>query len=269
MIRQASSNDHAYTTPTTGSDGNLGKIEQPRRKRLTKKRQKSPGTSTHKIRRSSSSGSSGIESGHEMTKQTLVNRQRSSDTSGYESAEAAVKHREAPIQRRKTSSKKSHFTMVKPTLDESQETKDGVKEVKELASKTRFAALTEKATKLINPKTHLKEGQTFMLANFAKFKSLSEFFVAAVHDLKVGGYYLASMTVYGGATGVLASCAMATFLTILPVTAPPVVVGLIVGGAILAGLAIGYGAAKEGKSLMPTNSHWFDMLGSTNYMRRM
>lgn len=266
MIRQPSSSDHTYATPTTGSDDNPGKLEPPRRKHLTKRRKKIPGTPTHKIRRSSSSG---IESDYEMPKGHLVNRQRSSDTSGYESAESPAKHHKAPIQRRKTSSKTSHFTMVKPTLDDAQETKEGVKEVKKLASKTRFEALKEKATKLIDPKNHLKEGQTFMLANFSKIKSLSDFFVAVVHDLKIGGYYLASMTVYGGATGVLASCAMATFLTILPVAAPPVVVGLIVGGAILAGLAIGYGAAREGKSLMPTNSHWFDMLGSTNYMRRM
>ena len=258
MLRRTSSSDHTSATPLAGSDHTT----ESRKKRYTKAQSKSAKTRTHKVRHPSSSGSSGIESGNEVTKQTLVSRQRRSDTSGCESGEA-------PIKCRKASFKKSSFTPVAPVLDDAKETKEGVKEVKEWAFKTRFSELKESASKLTAPKNHMKEGQKFMLATPSKIKSISDFLVAAVHDLKIGGYYLTSMAVYGGATGVLASCTIAMFLSVLPISVPTVVVALIVGGGIIAGACIGFNAANNGESLMPANRHWSEMLGMTNYWKRM
>ncbi|MTI14808.1 hypothetical protein [Sansalvadorimonas verongulae] len=136
-------------------------------------------------------------------------------------------------------------------------------------AKERYETHKAAATSVDNPESHIKDNQHTPPAFEPRPKSLSEYVITALNVLKTGSYYLASIGIYAGATGVLASCALATFVSILPVAVPPLVFALVIGGGMVAGAFIGLSSAHKGESLLPPKSHWSDMLGMTHLWRRL
>ena len=85
---------------------------------------------------------------------------------------------------------------------------------------------------------------------------------------------VASMFLYAGSYAVLASCAVGTIATILPVigiaTIPAWVVVTILGGSVLVGGFTGLHYASNDRPLLPDGrTHWTDIFSMTNYWRRL
>ncbi len=84
-----------------------------------------------------------------------------------------------------------------------------------------------------------------------------------------------SMFLYAGSYAVLASCALGTFATVLPVLGitafPAAIIAVTLIGAGIIGGATGlyYGTSKNHSILPKERSHWTEILSMTNYWRRL
>ncbi|WP_281646808.1 hypothetical protein [Parendozoicomonas sp. Alg238-R29] len=213
-----------------------------------------------------------------MKRSNASGYQSYSNSSGYDSI--GYSSDEAHIHERKTSRRRGHskpvyhqngrpYELVKPQLESGRSTKKGMHAANKWFSNARFENHKTAVSKVDYPEAHIENGRDTSLTPAPESKGRWSNVMKTWGEAKILGYYVASVSIYAGATAVLASCALATFGSILPFAIPSLAIATIIGGGMLAGGFIGLGAAKNGESLLPARWHWSDILSMTNYWRRL